>query len=486
MASQLPFPLLPPKSTELRMEHFDEHAYSCEPSTILFKFIDALCGDAGAGSLKKEIFLQRLSGALDSIYGTDLDYIFGNMRFLSRATSEAYEHDPMTDMLTSPTWDDVMAKDAQYRNRIREFFVACSHGNTVDGIRQAVHAAVSTDCQVMESWRYIDNFGISDPVGRAGIGTSWVAVDLATGQREHFASQSLANSFISGKANWTVQECKSRSEVTVVPHKTDLTPKENRLMLEMLSEVVGIDTVLTVDPNGLAVHSPVSIRAIAADSTYFQVEKEVTGTPDLESLPPPEILAVDLNPSENWLRPRTRELAPYAYFNITSEYSYYYLVSGGKHSPIDNVSYGTLGDNNRVTEELPFEWYEQSEQFDTWQDYEVADSPDNYPGGKYGLTPSAVPALNKDRSPYQFPYASQQDYLDRKKAEVVSLGGQANDLRYRLPIQKTTGSKRTFTPDLAIAYTAPTRESTVTSSWTSRKPRYFNREQRSTSLTVRS
>lgn len=485
MAFQSPFPLMPPKSTELRMEHFDEHAYNCEPSSILFKFIDALCGDAGAGSLKKEIFLQRLSGALDSIYGTDLDYIFGNMRFLSRTTSEAYTSDPMTDMLTSPSWDDIMAKDAQYRNRIREFFIACSKGNTVEGIRQAVHAAVSADCQIMESWRYIDNFGISSSVGRAGVGEAWAAVNLATGQHEYFATENLANEFITGKTGWTVQRSRSRSEITIVPHKDDLTPKEARLMLEMVRKVAGVDTVVTVDPNGLGVNSPVAVRAIAADSTYFQVEKEVLGTPDLEALPPPEILAADLNPSENWLRPRTRELAPYSYFNITSEYSYYYLVSGGKHSPIDSVTYGTLQANNKVKEELPFEWYEQSEQYGPWQDYEIADSPDNYPGGKYGLTPNAVPALNKDRSPYQFPYTSQTNYLERKKAEVVNLGGQANDLRYRLPIQKSNTSKRTFTADLAVAYTAPTRESTVTSSWTSRKPRYFNREQRSPSLTVR-
>lgn len=468
------------------MEHFDENAYSCEPSSILFKFIDALCGDAGAGSLKKEIFLQRLSGALDSIYGTDLDYVFGNMRFLSRATSEAYEHDPMTEMLTSPTWDEIAAKDAQYRSRIREFFAACTNGNTVEGIRQAVHAAISVDCQVMENWRYIDNFGISDALGRAGVGSSWAAVDLATGHHVYFATQALANAYVSGKTNHTVKAIKSRSEITIVPYKGQLEPKEARLLLDMLNRVTGIDTVVTVDPEGLSVHVPVPVQAIAADSTYFQVEKEVLGTPDLAGLPAPEILAVDLNPSENWLRPRTRELAPYAYFNITSEYSYYYLVSGGKHSPIDSVTYGTLQDNNRVKEELNFEWYEEGEQYGNWQDYEIADSPDNYPGGKYGLTPNSVPAFNKDRSPYQFPYASQQDYLEKKKIEVVNLGGQANDLHYRLPIQKNGSSKRTFTPDLAVAYTAPTRESTVTSSWTARKPRYFTREQRSPSLTVRS
>ena len=65
MPSQNPFPLMPSKSTELRLEHFDENVYAADSSTVLYKFLDAMCGDAGAGTLKKEIFIQRLSGAID-------------------------------------------------------------------------------------------------------------------------------------------------------------------------------------------------------------------------------------------------------------------------------------------------------------------------------------------------------------------------------------------------------------------------------------
>lgn len=503
MASQRPFPLMPPKSTQLRLDHFDENVYTADPSTLLYKFVDALCGDAGAGTLKKEIFLQRLSGALDGIYGSDLDYIFGNVRFLSRVSSESYDTivregddeldiipNPMTDMLTSDKWDEVAAKDALYRSRIREFFIAAAKGGTVDGIRQAVHAAISCDCQVMENWRYIDNFGLQGNVGRAGA-SSYAAVDLGTGHRVNRSSRAQAEAFISGPTaeaghTYAVQAQKARSEITIVPHKTDVHPREARILRDMLERITPQDTVVTVSPEGLAVSSPVAVRAITSDSTYYQVEKVVTGTPLLADLPAPEMLAIDLAPTENWLKPNTPELAPYAQFNISQEYGYYYLVSGGRRSPIDEVSYGVLGTNNQVTAQPSYEWYEQAEQFGPWTAYERADSPDNYPGGKFGLTPSATPARNPDRSPYQFPYTSQADYVEKKKAEVLDLGGQANDTRYRLPIQKLTTSKRVYTPDLAIAYTAPARESTVTSSWTSRKPRPVSTELRNPSLFVRS
>jgi len=490
MASQTPFPLFPPKSTELRMEHFDEHVYNVYSSgtntnTLLYRFIDALCGDSGAGSLKKQAFLQRLSGSLDSIYGSDLDYIFGNVRFLSRATSEAYTYDPMKQQLDSDQWNEVFAKDAQYRSRIREYFKACGHGNTVDGIRETVHAAISSDCQVIENWRWIDNFGISEPLGRAE-GAAYAVVQMNTGHRVLFHDKADADAFLVGKTGWRIQQVKSRSEVTVVPHKKDLTPREARLLLEMLNKVRDIDTVITIDPNGLSVHYPISMRAITADSTYYQVEKIVTGTPALDQLPPPELLAIDLDPSERWLNSKTPELAPYGQFNITQEYGYFYLVSGGKRSPIDEVTYGTLQKDGSVKAEASLEWYEQSEEYGPWQLYDKADSPDNYPGGKFGLTPEKAPALNpQDYSDYHFPFASQAAAVAAKKAEVLAKGGEANDLRYRLPAQKTSNSKRIFTPDLAIAYSAPSRESTVTSSWTAHKPRGTAIEIRNPSLFVK-
>lgn len=489
MSSQAPFPLMPPKSTESRMEHFDENVYKVnDESTLLYQFVQALCGDGGAGSLKKEIFLQRLSGSLDGIYGPDLDYVFGSVRFLSRASSESYDYNPMTDELTSEKWDEIAAKDAQYRDRIRRFFTACGKGGSTEGIREAVVAATSADCQIMESWRYIDNFGLAAGVGRS-VGRSWAAVELTTGHPVYFAEKSEAQTFVAGRgtpANWMVQEVQSRSEVTVVPLKEDLSPREARVLRQMLDRITGQDTVVTIDPQGLSVNSPVVVQAITADSTYFQVEKVVTGAPILEELPPPEMLAIDLDPSQLWLKPNTPELAPYARFNITQEHSSYYLVSGGRRSPIDSVSYGTLQEDGSVVLEEPFTWYEQTSQFGPWTTYEKADSPDNYPGGKFGITPNRGPALNPDRSPYVWPYASQAAYVTWKRDQVAELGGESNTTHYRLPVQKPSASRRAFTADLAIAYASPVRESTVTSAWTSRTPARLTTELRNPSIFSRS
>lgn len=787
MANQSPFPLMPPRSTEARLEHFDEEVYAADSSTLIFKLIDALCSDAGAGTLKKEIFIQRLSGALEGIYYSDLDYVFGNMRFLSRAPSESYTYSPSTEMLTSAQWDEVRVKDAWYRSRIRDFFTACSLGGTERGVRMAVQAAISSDCTLYENWRYIDcadeeteiltksgykhysqieegeevltlnmSSGLAEwqaptkinvfpvvnhemlsvemgtrhsslttmnhrwpvssrmkcpdgvrkysslrirtsdelktedrfiraaPViglpdvakhadalvelvawfiteGHVHAQTSVVTIVQShavnpdkvdqiqaaltaligppverfkrTGPRadqqpawrkwvseskpditvfrlnsaggrlliaqapDKVASMDFIHSLTKSQLRLFLDTCisadghvrkdgyrsfvqksmarmapiqvaatllgiptsvqtgpdrchvlslcerqkfvqplgqgrknakkvrytgtvwcpttpngtwfarrrgatyftgnsfglgdnlgrsGSRQELVVQPKKETLSPQETRLLRQMLDAIRPMDAIFTISLQGLAVANPVPISAVTADSTYYEVQKIVTATPDIAKLPAPELLAIDLDPSEKWLFSGSPELAPYAAFNITQEYSYYYLASGGPRSPIDQVSYGTLGVDGTVTPEQTFAVYTTSTDYTPWTEYPSADSPDNFPGGKFGLTPKSAPALNPNGTEYQFAYTSQQEYVEARKAEVLAAGGQADDLRYRLPVQSTLQSKTSFTPDLAIAWSAPTRQSTVTSSWTARRPRTANRNRSSVINFVRS
>lgn len=448
MPSMSPWPLMPPKSTELRMDHFDGEVYKTDSSTLLYKFLDALCGDAGAGALKKQVFLARLNGALDNIYFSDLDYIFGNVSFLSRTSTESYSFDPMTDMLTAEQWDEVKVKDAWYRSRIKDFFIACQKGGTAEGVRYCVHAAVSTDCDLFEVWRYYDNFGLGDYLGRA--------------------------------------PSSARNELVIRPHKDELSPKEFRLLRDMLKKFTPIETILTISTTGLSVSTPIQVQSIAVDSTYYEVQKTVTPSPILDDLPPPELLAIDLLPSEQWMLKGSPETAPYSAFNITQEYGYYYLMSGGKRSPIDSVEYGTLQPDGSTIPEPPLEIYSTTGQYTDWQNYERADTPENYPGGKFGVHPLTEPAINPDGSLYVFPWQTQADYIESKKQEVLSVGGIADDVHFRYPIQKTSQSKRVYRAELAVAYNPPSKDTTVTTSWTGRRPRTRALEIRATSIFVRS
>jgi hypothetical protein len=425
-----PFPLIVPRSTERRMDHFDETSYVGTPSTVLYKFVDALCGTTGAGALVNEIFMARANSALETIYFNELDYIFGKIKILSRSPAESYSYNPSVDVLTSAQWSEVRQKDEWYRNRIRDFWQACSKGGTPEGLRYAVHAAVGTDCDIYEVWRYIDNFAMRDD-------------------------------FL-GRSN-------TRSELVVRPHKDELSPQEIRLLRDMIARVMPMETVVTISDQGLSTSVPVPVAAASADSTYYEVQKMVTPTPIMDQLPPPDLLPINLLPSEQWLYSKTQVEAPYAAFNMTSEHGYHYLAGNNPRSPIDTVTYGTLQDDGSVKPEPNFAVVQNSQQFGNWQTYELADSPDNFPGGKYGLTPSAAPALNPDRTPYRFAYTSQLAYVTQKILEVTGLGGMANEINYRLPLQQSQQIKQEFMPDYAIAAEAPSRDSTVSKSVTRRR-----------------
>jgi len=461
-----PMPFFAPTSTEQRMLSFDENIYTADSSTLIYKLVDAICGSTGAGLLISQTMLNILQGALDTTYGSDLDYFFGNIGFLPRSPAESYPYDPAQHLLTAPEWDEVTVKDAWYRARIKDFWAACQLGGTPEGIRMAVQAALATDCTIFEVWRYIDNFGI----GNKGLGFSGGSPGAAVGSWNagNLAAFGSTTGISLGRA-----PSSARNEVVIRPSgKTTLTPQELRLVRDMLTRIMPVDVIVTVNAQGLAAMSPVSVCAATSNSTYYEVQKMVTATPVLANMPPPELLPIDLLPTETWLYSAqdTPTLAPYAQFNISAQFGYYYLLEGGSRSPIDSVTYGTLQPDGTVAAETNFTTFIASGNFTPWRNFDLADSPDNYPGGRFGQHPNSAPALSPDGTAYQFPWSSQADFVAAESANVVSLGGNVTDTQYQLPITSTNESKIVFYPEYAVAYYPPGKDSTVSSSITRYRP----------------
>jgi hypothetical protein len=175
--------------------------------------------------------------------------------------------------------------------------------------------------------------------------------------------------------------------------------------------------------------------------------------------------------------------APYAAFMQTSQHSYYYLL--GDQSVIDSVTYGTLQSDGSVKKEQNHQLYQQNSSYSGWTNYEKADSPDNYPGGRFGRHPGYEPAINPDGTDYIFSYASQSAFVSEMIQKVEEMGGIANSDRYRLPIQKNQTVVYTFYPENAIASSAPTKESTVSASATRRRSRKMGRSTGDTNNFVR-
>lgn len=428
-------PYFAPRSTQARLRGLTTGVYDVSSSSYMYILIDALSGSTGAGALKQELMVSRLQSNLFTTYFGDLDDVYGDLVKMPRLSSEVYTYNPTTDLLTSDQWDEVRIKDASYRERISNFFQGMQAGGSPAGFILMCRAATGYDSHIFETWKNIDSVaaGNTPPAIFGRLGTS------------------------------------IRNEVVVQPLTSSLSVADTHTLNSLLERLKPRETVVTIDINGLAVHTPISINAVAASDSYFQVEKNVTGVPDLASLPPTEVLAADVNPQALWLQPGFTVQAPYAAFNNSQESAVYYLYSDDSSTPIDSVTYTTAQDDSGTTfpapnfvEQLPLQAW------GSWVAFPLADSPDNYPGGKFGQTPLAAPALTASGQPYQFPYPSQDSYVATLLPQISSSGGQVGQGIYRLPISKISNS-RTFDSTQAIPTQVPVKESTVTTNWIRRQ-----------------
>lgn len=438
-ASNPAFPYFLGASTANLMQDFDTDVYNTSSSSLIYKIVDTLCGSTGAGQLLNQNFLNVLQGDLATTYGSDLDYFFGNVGFLPRAPSEQYTLNAATDLATSDEWDQVDIADAHYRARIQNFWAACGMGGTSEAIRLATMAACSCDANIYEVWWYIDDDGLTEPLGRAD----------------------------------------ARNEVVVQPLKSSLTPEELKLLRDMLDRLMPMETIVTINVDGLEVLTPIGTNSVCASSVYFEVEQVITATPVIKMLPPANQLPLK-PPSPSWLwlfdadddNPRR---APYARHNKTAHHTIHYLVGGGARSPINSVTYGTINPPAGVSPSDYMDYYVTAPNFVAFQTdaqytpfavWALADSPDNFPGGKFGQHPSYSPALNADGTPYSFPWPSQTAYVTAQITIVTNLGGIATETGFQLPVAAPNQTQLAFLPEYAVAYFPPGRDSTVSASLT--------------------
>jgi hypothetical protein len=424
-------PYFAPRSTQARLRHFTTDVYNVDSTSYIYKLVDAMTGSAGAGALKQELMMSRFQSNLFTTYFGDLDNVYGDLAKLPRLASEVYTYNPTTDLLTSDQWDQVRIADASYRERISNFFQAMQAGNTPAGFILMCRAATGYDSHLFETWKNIDSVA---------------------------AGNTPAEIF--GRLGTSI-----RNEVVVQPLTASLSVADMHTLNSLLERLKPRETVVTIDINGLAVHTPITVNAVSASDSYFQVEKNVTGVPDLANLPPTEVLAADVNPQALWMQPGFTVQAPYAAFNNSQESAVYYLYSDDSSTPIDSVTYSTQDDQGNVVNPAPnFSEPLGNIQWGPWTAFPIADSPDNYPGGKFGQTPLAAPALTAAGQPYQFPYPSQAAFVATNQAQIQAAGGQFNNTSYRTPITRSQAIL-TFSPTLAIPTSVPVKESTITTPW---------------------
>jgi hypothetical protein len=243
VATPIPEPLnAPPKFNE-RLKRFGDH-YNLSNDSHLFRFLVALCGDTGAGSLKRELLLPRLQAQLESTHFLNLDRIYGSALLLPRLDAELYAYNPENDILQQQQWAEVYAKDASYRARCLTWMRAIIAGSTLEGMSLAAEAAIGVECDIFERYKYIEN--------------------------------QTAENALGGGSTQNIGKTTSRNEFVIVPRSLTVSEQEKRRIMRLVDKLRPVNTLCTVVA-GDEVRSERSFQTVAASSERFYVKRLVSG-----------------------------------------------------------------------------------------------------------------------------------------------------------------------------------------------------------------
>lgn len=454
-----------------KVRNFPTEVYRIEDeSSHIFKLMYTLL-QLGLGQL---VGWQDEANNSESLPGTmfnDLDAFFSFLGIV-RNSSEIYSYDPYRDQLTHDQWNEVYAKDALFRIRIMKFFQALLRGGTPEGIKMAAEAAGGAEVQVFEMWRVLTGSGYGSggaSLGRSPqllVGKEFVIVpmeDINYGQRA--AIIHLVDILKPVNTICTVQMSPSLplSELVISFSGSEDYWFEVRRMVSANDDLLFSDPGVWIQPNQetegptfafmdtntaqWSLNEQVnSIKAFKVDDSFLLTFGTLVGginnsvetiVVDEADAPPSPAFPIMIDNEEMFVTDRVPV--------VNEETKFTYTVVRGQggttaasHSNAAPVSGGAIA------------IYSESQldaQFAPWQEIPLADSPDNYPGGKY----PGDPAKYDSESNYLFDYNSQTQYTTFFTQQIQLIGGEVNGTRFRLPTSVSDLTEIVTSPDDALA-----------------------------------
>lgn len=244
-------PINAPESLQTKLARFGDN-YDLSTGSHLFRFLIALCGEAGAGSIKRELLYPKLQNMLESTNFNDLDRLYGDPLALPRLSTEIYNIDPKSIAMTQAEWQDVLIKDSQYRYRCLVWMRAIMEGPTPRGMALAGEAASGIECDVIERYHYLENVSSDNPV---------IALDIG--------------------------ETTGLQEFIIIPRAVSISESDRRRIMRLVDRLRPVNTITSVTLLD-DTRFQVAITDVNASSEYFNVNRYVTGRPDT-SWPPVDL-----------------------------------------------------------------------------------------------------------------------------------------------------------------------------------------------------
>lgn len=272
-----------------RLRNFPGNIYDLSSTSVLVHFMSAMLGDAGVGQVRKRQLLAQLQNAVTSTHFYDLDTFYGALFGAIRGPSGTLPDNPATGVTVSPytdlatpdAWDEVLAIDALFRERIIQLARAISLGGTIPGLRAMGEAIIGGKCNIYEVWKLIDTEGAQSSTTH-----TWTSVQT---------TYTTWSAFVSGTTWLTVAGAaatliyggmgiNARNEVIIQPEKN--YGSDQASIAQQQSDAYGIasvtevlkpaNTLLSVSSNGAEVLIPVAPASIWADSDNKELVHHVT------------------------------------------------------------------------------------------------------------------------------------------------------------------------------------------------------------------
>jgi hypothetical protein len=279
-------PLLPARPSAEQLAHLFPDLYDTRPESHLSRLLKAVLGDSGAGQLRRRYLVAHMGSVVSTTRYLDLDRLYGALLGFPRLSGERLDLSPYTEAATSEQWAELDARDAAYRSRVSEFSRAIPMAGTPAGMAAVARALLSVDCRVYETWALVDENGGGNPGGAppAVAGRTYGEVET------HFVTYGAMDGGTyadveGGTGSFGRTTTSNRAEFVVRPLRS-MTLEEAYRLTRVLDRLKPAGALLTVDAQGVAVHSPAHIRDASASSTYWEVRTRVVPRPSLAAYYP--------------------------------------------------------------------------------------------------------------------------------------------------------------------------------------------------------
>lgn len=284
------------------MKRFPVEVYHEGTNTRVYKFVQALCGDSGAGILKAQSLAVRLKNEGPLLIFHDLDTFYAHVFNFPRIRRELYNYDAAANALLDVSydpanisvekeiWDKIHAADSSYQKRVIDLMHATRLGNSPEGMRLAAKAGSGEECDVRENYKWIFDQLADEPLNLERLGetnsTSEFMIEpssiLNTNQTSE-ASNTLTLTFTGSPASGTFR-LKYETAAT-----SDITWTGSSIATEIFNAIIAIssgtlitldDLTVTVDPSDLHVYTIVLTNG-QLDALFFGVDDNSLNTGSL-------------------------------------------------------------------------------------------------------------------------------------------------------------------------------------------------------------